>query len=296
MTRWRLRLSDITLLYSTGGGFTEARVTKLDSIGVWRGGIRTMQTPIVISIEGNIGAGKSTMMEMMREVFPEAEIVVEPVGEWMQFKNKEGKSLLELFYEDKRRWAYTFQNCALLTRTKALSDVIASTKKQVIITERSILTDRYVFADMLREAGDIDEMEWSLYLRWYERATAQLSTTGIIYLGTNVTQSAEHIIRRGRPGEECMSLDYLKALDYQHKFWLDHTDLPVLKINIAEGGAPPFMAIREFIQSLDQHRDGPCSRVVCDFCHPGQTNITLADEGVTVQTGPRCRRRVVEME
>ena len=85
-------------------------------------------------------------------------------------------------------------------------------------------------------------------------------------------------------------MDYLKALDHQHRSWLDSTDLPVLKINVEEGGAPPLVAIQEFIDSLDEHRDGPCPQVVCDFCHPEQTNITLADEGVTIQTGPRRRR------
>lgn len=246
--------------------------------------------PIVISLDGNIGAGKSTLLEALRVAMPDVEVVLEPVGLWSSLKDADGKSLLELFYEDKRRWAYTFQNFALLSRAKALAEAIGKTKKTVIITERSPLTDRYVFAEMLRSSGDLSELEWTLYLRWYDSFTKNIPVAGILYLGTDVLRSADYIVRRGRAGEETMSLDYLKALDLQHRIWLDETDLPVLRINVEEGGVPPLEAVRKFISSLHEHRNGPCDSVVCDFCHPGETNVTFTDEGVAIQTGPRRRR------
>lgn len=255
-----------------------------------------MQKPIVISLDGNIGAGKSTMLEALRAAMPDVEVVLEPVGLWSSLKDADGKSLLELFYEDKRRWAYTFQNFALLSRAKALAEAIGKTKKTVIITERSPLTDRYVFAEMLRSSGDLSELEWTLYLRWYDSFTKNIPISAIIHLGTDVARSADHIIKRGRAGEESMSLEYLRLLDLQHRIWLDETDLPTLRINVAEGGGPPLAAIQEFIASLHEHRNGPCDRVVCDFCQPDESNVTLSDEGVTIQTGPRRRRRVVEVD
>jgi len=254
------------------------------------------QKPIVISLDGNIGAGKSTLLEALRVEMPDVEVVLEPVGLWSSLKDADGKSLLELFYEDKRRWAYTFQNFALLSRAKALAEAIGKTKKTVIITERSPLTDRYVFAEMLRDSGDLSELEWTLYLRWYDSFTKNIPVTGIIHLTTDVERSADHIIRRGRAGEESMSLEYLRLLDLQHRIWLDSTDLPVLRVNVAEGGEPPLAAVREFIgslgssKSLDKHRDPIGSSVVRDFSHSGETNVTLADEGMTVKTGARKRR------
>jgi deoxyadenosine/deoxycytidine kinase len=248
------------------------------------------QKPIVISLDGNIGAGKSTLLEALRTAMPEVEVVLEPVGLWSSLKDADGKSLLELFYEDKRRWAYTFQNFALLSRAKALAETLGKTKKTVIITERSPLTDRYVFAEMLRSSGDLTELEWTLYLRWYDSFTKNIPITGILYLGTDVARSADYIIRRGRAGEEAMSLDYLRLLDLQHRIWLDATDLPVLRINVAEGGEPPLAVIQEFIGSLNKHRNGPCASVVCDLCHPEEANVTLSDEGMPIQTGPRRRR------
>lgn len=100
---------------------------------------------IVISLDGNIGAGKSTLLEAVALALPEVEVVVEPVAEWETLKTADGKSLLQHFYEDKKRWSYTFQNCAILTRLTAIQKAIRNTKKRVIITERSLLTDRFVF-------------------------------------------------------------------------------------------------------------------------------------------------------
>lgn len=212
----------------------------------------TDTTPIVISLDGLIGAGKTTLMTALRAAMPDVEFVDEPVGAWMTLKNAEGKSLLELFYADKRRWAYTFQNCAILTRLRAIRGALASTKKRVIVTERSVLTDRYVFAEMLRSSGDIDELEWQLYLQWFDTFAADLPLRGVIYLTTGVGTSAGRIVKRGRHGEEHIPLDYLSALDDQHQRWIAQTPLPVLQLS-TELGVPVeenVAAVRGFIDRL----------------------------------------------
>lgn len=208
--------------------------------------------PIVISADGNIGAGKSTLLAALRAVMPDVEFVDEPVGAWMTLKNAEGKSLLELFYADKRRWAYTFQNCAILTRLRAIKAAVTTTKKRVVVTERSVLTDRYVFAEMLRSSGDIDDLEWQLYMQWFDTFAADLPLRGIIYLTTGVGTSAGRIVKRGRHGEEHIPLDYLNALDEQHQRWIASTPLPVLRVS-TEDGVPvetAVEAVRGFIDGL----------------------------------------------
>jgi deoxyadenosine/deoxycytidine kinase len=212
----------------------------------------TDTTPIIVSLDGLIGAGKSTLLTTLRAAMPDVEFVDEPVGAWMEIKNAEGKSLLELFYADKRRWAYTFQNCAILTRLRAIRGALASTKKRVIVTERSVLTDRYVFAEMLRASGDIDELEWQLYLQWFDTFATDLPLRGIIYLTTGVGTSAGRIVTRGRHGEEHIPLDYLGSLDAQHQHWIASTELPVLSISTEAGvsAAENVTAVREFIDRL----------------------------------------------
>lgn len=207
---------------------------------------------IVLSLDGNIGAGKSFLMEHIRRELPDVEVILEPVGEWMTLKNAEGKSLLELFYEDKRRWAYTFQNCAILTRIRGIKNALKGCKKRVIITERSVLTDRFVFAEMLRDSGEIDSMEWDLYMKWYESFAEDLPVRGVIHLTTGVGTSAERIVKRGRHGEDHIPLDYLSALDHQHTKWLSTTTMPVLHISTEPGIAltDNIAKIRAFVDEL----------------------------------------------
>jgi deoxyadenosine/deoxycytidine kinase len=212
---------------------------------------------IIISLDGNIGAGKSTLLAEIRKSIPDLRVVDEPVGQWTALKNGTGKNLLELFYEDKKRWAYTFQNCAILTRLKnikeAVEDLNANGKgSQVILTERSVLTDKYVFAQMLRDSGDMDDLEWELYDSWFSIFSKQHQVNGIIYLSTSSTTSKDRIHIRNRQGEDRIQLEYLDALDRQHKQWIESTDIPVLTLSTEPGASLEnnLQQIRDFIQRL----------------------------------------------
>ena len=214
-------------------------------------------SPIIISLDGNIGAGKSTLLSEIRNRLHDVHIVDEPVGQWTALKNAEGKNLLELFYEDKKRWSYTFQNCAILTRLKNIHEAVENldtTLKgpQVIITERSVLTDKHVFAEMLRDAGDIDPLEWELYESWFNIFGKKHPVTAIIYISTSSSTSKERIQIRNRQGEDRIGLDYLDALDRQHHKWIENTNIPVLTLS-TEIGVPVeenIEKIKEFIQKL----------------------------------------------
>jgi len=168
---------------------------------------------------------------------------------------------LELFYEDKRRWAYTFQNCAILTRLKNIQDAVeqlnkSSSEPGIILTERSVLTDKYVFAQMLRDAGDMDPLEWELYDSWFSIFSKQHQVNGIIYLSTSSTTSKERIHIRNRQGEDRIQLDYLDALDRQHKQWIESTDIPVLTLSTEPGVSleENLASIKEFIARLKSQR------------------------------------------
>jgi len=184
---------------------------------------------VLITIEGNIGGGKSTMIQYIRTKYPEIQIIDEPVEEWMGLKN-DGKSLLEHFYEDQTRWSYTFQNAAFITRYlsafKALNEPIE--KDTVYISERGILTDRYVFAQMLRDTGFLNDIEWNLYLKWFHHFEKMIPIQGIVYITTESGECQNRIKIRNRTGEDHIPLDYLQKLDQYHARWLSSTDKPVL--------------------------------------------------------------------
>lgn len=216
--------------------------------------------PIIISLDGNIGAGKTTLLAAIRNQMHDLHVVDEPVGQWTSLKNEKGKNLLELFYEDKKRWAYTFQNCAILTRLKNIQDAVESLDStvkgpQIILTERSILTDKHVFAEMLRDSGDMDMMEWELYDTWFSIFSKKYPVNAIIYVSTSSVTSKERIGIRNRQGEDKIQLDYLDALDVQHKKWIANTNLPVLTLSTEKGVSVEenLSSIRKFIDQLKKN-------------------------------------------
>ena len=86
------------------------------------GGRDPGQGRITLAVEGNIGAGKSTFLNLMADGSLElqdiVEIVPEPVDEWQAVASGDNGpiNLLDRFYKDPRRYAYTFQHYVLLTR------------------------------------------------------------------------------------------------------------------------------------------------------------------------------------
>jgi deoxyadenosine/deoxycytidine kinase len=188
--------------------------------------------PILVSIEGNIGAGKSTLLKTLRERNADWIFIDEPVSTWSSIRNEADESILEVFYKDRKRWSYTFQNCALLTRYQNIETavqnaiMVGKVGPQVFLTERCLDTDYHVFTKMLCDEGSIDKME----LHLYQRLLDQLKTTAtplnaIVHVNTPPTECAARIRERARSGEGAISLDYLTALDYHQSAWVESTPL-----------------------------------------------------------------------
>lgn len=194
-------------------------------------------TPFLISIEGNIGAGKTTLLAKMRDRYPHWIAIDEPVETWFTIKNDAGDSMLEVFYKDRKRWSYTFQNCALITRyqniEKAINEARIKHEKNggihVFITERCLDTDYHVFTKMLQDEGSIDKLELDLY----HRLLCQLRSTAtplsaILHVDTTPKTCVERIRKRGRSGENAITLDYLQSLDEHQAKWIRETPIPTL--------------------------------------------------------------------
>ena len=190
----------------------------------------------IISLDGNIGVGKTTLLDHIQKRFPDVIIVKEPVDVWTHLKDEKGSSLLELFYQDKKRYAFTFQQAAMLSRLLLLQKAVAEAEPgSLILTERSVLTDRYVFAEMLKASGDLSKLEKDLYDQWYNAFATQLPIAGIVYITTSVETAYERIKTRAREGEASISKEYLTTLDKQHRAWLSNTTGPKLEISTESG-------------------------------------------------------------
>ena len=106
-----------------------------------------------VSIEGNIGSGKSTILRIIRENFPELVILDEPLASWEKVGEKQNINLLGMYYDDPKRWGFTFQIYAFMTRLKKWTEFsrMDHDSQDVKVSERSLLSDRYVFASIMRD-------------------------------------------------------------------------------------------------------------------------------------------------
>ena len=97
---------------------------------------------------------------------------------------------------------------------------IFNNKRTIIFTERSTLTDRYVFADMLHKSGDINNLEWKMYIDWYDLFKTSLNIDHVIYLKTDPEKSYQRVNKRARNEESTISKEYLTELHNKHEEWL----------------------------------------------------------------------------
>jgi len=185
---------------------------------------------LIVAIEGNIGVGKSTFTQILKETFENSTIVSEPVDIWLNIKNKEGENILGLFYKDINRWAYTFQNLAYITRMMKIEDAIRSSKG-IVFLDRSLGTDRNVFEKMLHDDKILDEIEHNMYNLWYDFYTKYVNSNYnqlYIYLKCDPKTAYERIKKRGREEEKNISFEYLEKLHKYHEEWLTNLDNVVI--------------------------------------------------------------------
>jgi deoxyadenosine/deoxycytidine kinase len=195
----------------------------------------------IFILEGNIGAGKSTFLALIKEALP-VQIVYEPVAQWQNVGA--GENVLKKFYQDTQRWAYTFQSYAFITRIIEQKEYAKINTFDVQVLERSVYSDRYCFAKNCYEMGTMSSLEWSLYQQWFEWLVGNYVArpTGFIYLQTNPTICYERLTKRARSEEVGVSFEYLRLLHEKHEAWLIEKkdilsalhDVPVLVLNCDE--------------------------------------------------------------
>ena len=189
-----------------------------------------MSTYKIVSIEGNIGSGKSTLLDNLRKHYNDNCHVVflkEPVDDWEKIKDKQGNTMLKKFYSDQDKYSFPFQMMAYISRLKILRDTIKEiTSKNnndnyVIITERSLYTDKHVFAKMLHDQGKIEDVCYQIYLNWFDEFAKDFPINYTVYVQTDPTHCYHRIHKRAREGEEVIPLAYLQDCHNYHEDFLD---------------------------------------------------------------------------
>lgn len=180
--------------------------------------------PVIVSIEGNIGSGKSTFIRRIKDNINGRDIVVvpEPVHEWDDIRSKDGKTMLSHFYEDQERNAFSFQMMAYISRLANIQKAITENPDcRMIITERCLETDRNVFAKMLYEDGKIRDIDYQIYLKWFDAFAENVRPSYYIYLKADAEVCLTRVNIRSREGEGGIPLSYLKDCGDTHTKWLE---------------------------------------------------------------------------
>ncbi len=192
-------------------------------------------------IEGNIGAGKSTFLRIIGDHL-NVQPVFEPDKQWQEIG---GDNLLQKFYTDTSRWAYTFQTYAFVSRVVAQETSEKNSISDIPhVVERSVFADRYCFARNCYEMGVMSALEWNLYKEWFGWLVESYTTkpAGFIYLQVAPEVCHTRITKRSRTGEDVISMDYLQRLHDKHEDWLIRNidvapylaNVPVLTLDVTK--------------------------------------------------------------
>jgi deoxyadenosine/deoxycytidine kinase len=178
--------------------------------------------PKHIAIAGNIGAGKTTLTEMLSKHY-----------KWIpQFEDVDQNPYLFDFYEDMPRWSFNLQIYFLNSRLNQLLEIIRGT--ETIIQDRTIYEDAYIFAPNLHEMGLMSKRDFDNYFDFFQNLRQMVKPPDLmIYLQASVPTLVGQIQKRGREYEENIRLDYLKRLNEYYNKWIEgYKEGPLLIINV----------------------------------------------------------------
>ena len=163
-----------------------------------------------IAIVGNIGAGKTTLTELL----------CKHMGFDPQYEAVDNNPYLEDFYGDMKRWSFNLQIYFLNTRFQQIMEIQNGTKN--IIQDRTIYEDAYIFAENLHEMGLMTSRDYQNYRSIFDNITSFIKPPDLlIYLRASVPTLVNNIQRRGREYEAGIRLDYLSKLNDKYKSWID---------------------------------------------------------------------------
>lgn len=207
--------------------------------------------PVIVSFDGNIGSGKSLtcyeyeqyLKKRMTSSIDNGEITFptitsfeeevcfldEPVALWNQVCDKDGVNILTNLYKDIRANAFKFQMMAYISRLALLRKAVKNPKIKLIITERSVETDRNVFAKMLYDVGDISHDEFQIYTLWFEEFLTDVPLSGIVYINASPDVCLTRIGKRAREGETIQP-DYIQRCHQYHEDWIHTKNCALLEL------------------------------------------------------------------
>ncbi len=167
-----------------------------------------------IAIAGNIGAGKSTLVEFLSRTYG-----IRPF-----YEPSEDNPYLPDFYRDMKRWAFHSQIYFLAHKFRIHQEL--DRMPGVVVLDRTIFEDAEIFATALHDMRKIDRRDWETYCAFYRSILDAIKPPDLmIYLRCSMRTLRQRIRLRGRKMEQDVPLSYLKRLDRLYEDWIDRYDL-----------------------------------------------------------------------
>lgn len=167
-----------------------------------------------IAIAGNIGSGKSTLVEFLYHTYD-----VSPFYE----PNDENPYLVD-FYKDMKRWAFQSQLYFLSNKFRLHQEL--DRQAGVVVLDRTIFEDAEIFATALYQMRKISKRDWETYQGFYEAILEAIRPPDLmIYLRCSMRTLRHRIKLRGRKMEQNIPLSYLKRLDNNYENWITSYDM-----------------------------------------------------------------------
>ncbi|MDP2542267.1 2-amino-4-hydroxy-6-hydroxymethyldihydropteridine diphosphokinase [Tenacibaculum discolor] len=175
-----------------------------------------------IAIEGNIGAGKTSLANMMSDEF-NAKIVLERFAD---------NPFLPKFYNDNERYAFPLEMSFLADRYQQLSDDLA----QFDLFKNFIVSDYYIFKSLIFAQVTLHSDEYKLYRKMFDLMYKEITKPDLyVYLYQNTERLLENIKKRGRDYEQNIEASYLQKIhDGYSNFIKTQPDLNILIVDVSD--------------------------------------------------------------
>jgi deoxyadenosine/deoxycytidine kinase len=162
-----------------------------------------------IAIAGNIGTGKSSLLEFLTSTYD-----VTPF-----YEPNDANPYLPDFYRDMKRWA--FQSQLFFLSNKFRIHQQADRVPGVVVQDRTLFEDAEIFATALHQMRKIDKRDWQTYWNFYQTILEAIQPPDLmIYLKCPMRTLRRRIRLRGRKMEQEIPLSYLKRLDRLYEEWI----------------------------------------------------------------------------
>ena len=177
-----------------------------------------------IAISGNIGAGKTSLTELLSKHY----------GWEAHYEDVIDNPYLDDFYNHMERWSFNLQIYFLKSRFEQLLKI--KNINNVIVQDRTIYEDAHIFAPNLKSMGLMNQRDFKNYQGLFELMESQIQGPDLlIYLRSSIPNLVNKIHKRGREYENSISIDYLSRLNERYEAWTSTYDKGnIIKIDVDE--------------------------------------------------------------